>query len=299
MTRIAVLCLFGILTAITNVEPPTAQPDCNAANATTFMPPSDPATASWFDTRNWSNGIPDDNSVACVPPEAADLAEVWHGVSRILEPIGWKSNGAPGDTNYAVADVAAASAISYSDPPPPTTQGVCCLGSDCLETDYFDCQNLGGFFRGDLFDCSLFNPCLTGACCVSDPDCIDQDLGGGSMDEELCDLTDGTYLGGASCNDSDPCQRFRLPEGFEIIDLTPSMHDLRRRHPRLNNCGVVSVHIGTESSTWEAEVYTYDNKVLTQHTDNAEIDVFPDVNDFDAMTWFRCRLPQCRRRFVQ
>ncbi len=87
MTRIAALCLFSILTGIANAEPPASQPNCNAANATTFMPLGDPASASWFNTRNWSNGIPDDNSVACFPPEAADLAKAWHGVTRIIEPI--------------------------------------------------------------------------------------------------------------------------------------------------------------------------------------------------------------------
>jgi hypothetical protein len=236
----------------------------------------------WTNVANWTNGIPDAHSVACVPPDAAELAGAWVGVTRIVDPrIMEGAEGASRKASQAFVGVV----NLHPDPPPPTTLGVCCLGSNCVEGDYFDCMILGGYFRSDVLDCSLFNPCLTGACCVSDPGCLD--LGGGALDEEECDLTHGTYVGGAQCGATDPCQRLRIPQGFEIVEVTPGMEALQRRHPHINNCGEVVVHIGTEESSWPAEIYLYDNGHLEQLTNNDVSDNFPDINDAGTIVWNR------------
>ncbi len=104
----------------------------------------------------WTQGIPRPTEVACFPSEAANLADTWPGIVRILEPMG------------AVAGVPASVIASIPNPPNPTDVGGCCLGSSCIVTDYFDCMVQDGYFRSDVFDCSIFNPCISGACCVSD-----------------------------------------------------------------------------------------------------------------------------------
>jgi hypothetical protein len=114
------------------------------------------------------------------------------------------------------------------------------------------------------------------------------------MEEELCDIMGGGYLGGAACGVTDPCERFRIPGGFEIVEVTPGMEAFRRRHPRINNCGQIVVHIGSETSSWEAEIYLYDNGLLTQVTNDGLSNVFPDINDKGTITWDRGLVPANR-----
>ena len=232
-----------------------------------------PPGGSFFDAENWTNGLPGPDQVACSPDDQLRVGS--------LTPSEPQAGGSD-DPRYG------------SNPPPPTASGSCCLGSTCLETDAFDCRELDGYFLERVGPCSEF-VCDTGVCCKQDAECVDDDGGGGPMDEELCDIMGGSYLGGAACGASDPCERFRIPEGFEITELTPGMEARARRHPRLNNCGQVVVHIGTETDSWDAEIYLYDNGLLTQITDDGLGNVFPDVNDRGTMVWDRRIDPQTRQ----
>jgi len=141
--------------------------------------------------------------------------------------------------------------------------GACCAGPVCVITDQFDCKIIRqGYFREGVVGC-FPDTCTPGACCNPSHVCFDSTSGIGTIDEPACAAMDGNYLGGAACDDADLCERYRLPLGYETIELTPGMEALKRRHPRMNNCGEVVVQIGTPQTEWEADIFLFDNGTMT------------------------------------
>jgi len=246
---------------------PESTRDTRTCDTTYVGPPG----GVWQDRDNWTNGLPRPGNVACFPEDnrAKDALNALDSSGVITRVIGGSN-----DPPYRV--------WTYPNPPAPTAWGSCCLESTCMETDAFDCRELGGYFLEGVGPCNEL-VCATGACCIQDAECLDDY---GDMDKSLCDIMNGDFLGGAVC-ENDPCQRFRIPEGFEIVELTPGWEARMRRRPRINNCGQIVVHIGTETSSWNAEIYLYDNGLLTQLTDNDLVDVFPVINDEGTIVWIR------------
>jgi len=236
---------------------------------TTYVGPSGGA---WQLQVNWTNGLPRPGDVACFPED--------HGRVGSLNPPHWtgvitRVIGGSNDPPLAV--------WTYPNPPAPTAWGSCCLGSTCMETDAFDCRELGGYFLEGVGPCTEL-VCATGACCIQDAECLDD---GGDMDESLCDIMNGHYLGGAVC-ENDPCQRFRIPKGFEIVEVTPGMEALEHWYPRLNNCGQIVFDLWLDAASLATtEIFHYDNGLLTQITDNNIKETFPDINDEGAIVWLR------------
>ncbi len=169
----------------------------------------------------------------------------------------------------------------------PSLWGACCVGSSCIITDAFNCRELGGYHLVGTLICEP-EICQTGVCCTSTPECLDESDLGFPVEQQDCDEQGGVFVGGApACDATDPCARYRIPEGFETVEVTPGFEPFKRRHPRMNNCGEIAVHIGTEEDSWEADVYVYDNGLLTQATDSLLGDTFPDINDHGTVTWAR------------
>jgi hypothetical protein len=73
-----------------------------------------------------------------------------------------------------------------------------------------------------------------------------------------------------------------IPVGYEIADITsgPIFHHA----PRMNDCGEVVFYVGYPADT-NAEIFYYDNGLLTQVTDNNEADSYPDINDIGTIVW--------------
>ena len=258
-----------------------SRPRCH----TTYDPPVDDGAAE-IDV-NWTNGLPRPGDVACVPADSLE-----EGAEKVARLFGDTDN-LPFEVRVVVRHVGRASPAgslaveSSGGPPSPTTVSACCLGSACVITDYFDCRQQGGYFREGLVNC-FPGVCDTGACCTSTAECLDDDGVGGGMDEEQCGFSGGTYLGGAPC-DTDPCERFRIPKGFEIVEAAPGTELLQRLYPRFNNCGNIVFNMASETTPFgsEAEIYLYDNGALSKVTDDAIADVFPDINDKGTIVWTR------------
>jgi hypothetical protein len=212
----------------------------------------------WHLVDNWSNGLPRPGVTACFIDEA----------SRDARSVAATQGG-----------------LGYSNPPAPTAIGACCLGSSCMITDYFECQIQGGYFRENQVFCDG-GICDTGACCTDTPACADDDGGGGSMDEEVCDIRGGVYLGGALCNNADSCQRFRLPPGYEIVEASAGTEQSQHGVPRLNNCGEIVFHIGAHNEP-PAVILYYDNGNIASITTTSEAEVIPDINDNGAVALIR------------
>ncbi len=277
MRHLLLLTVVGLVAVAESLDAPLSAPAAMPTCHTTYIGP--PGGGLWIQA-NWTNGIPRAAGVACFPPEAGDLAGRWPGVARIVQPPSVGAVPSP------VPTYVGSGGHMISGPPGPTDLGPCCLGSTCVESDAFDCRVMDGYFRGDIVQCEQQSICMTGACCTGDPPaCIDEDGAGDPMDEAFCDILGGDYLGGAQCDATDPCQRFRRPNGFESIEVTPGMENLKRRHPHMNNCGEVVFHIWLEPA---GEVFYYDNGVLTQVTNSEDIsDIFPDINDDGTIVWGR------------
>ncbi|UCC31531.1 MAG: hypothetical protein JSU86_04485, partial [Phycisphaerales bacterium] len=221
-----------------------------------------PLGGSFYAADNWTNGLPSRDQVACLPDDQRRVGS--------LNPSEPQAGGSD-DPPYA------------SNPPPPPASGSCCLGSTCMETDAFDCRELDGYFLEGVGPCSEF-VCDTGVCCKQDAECLDDDGAGGQMDQDLCDIVVGNYLGGGRCDDTDPCQRYRIPEGYEIIDV--SSGTVVHSKPRINNCGQIVFHIGPSYEDI-MEVFLYDNRSLGAVTANSVPDAWPSINDEGAITWTR------------
>jgi hypothetical protein len=103
------------------------------------------------------------------------------------------------------------------------------------------------------------------------------------MDPELCDIIAGSYLGGARCDRADPCERFRLPPGFELVDVNYAMiqHDV----PGLNDCGEIVAAIVLGSTAYRYEVFLDDNGRLVQLTSDNIADAQPSLNDLGQLAW--------------
>jgi hypothetical protein len=225
-----------------------------------------PPGAPWQLESNWSNGIPGPDTAPCFPSHAGT-------VGSLLQE----------DTAPSAVTVA------YARPASPTATGSCCLGSSCMETDAFDCRELGGHFLEGVGPCTQF-VCDTGVCCKQNPECVDDDGFGGDMDEALCHTVGGDYLGGAACTE-DPCQRYRIPLGFEIIEAAPGTETLEHGVPRINNCGQIVFHMGPRGlGDRETEVHLYENGEVIQVTDDPLVsNVYPDINDDGTIVWVRGR----------
>ncbi len=176
----------------------------------------------------WTNGLPGPTRAACFPDDV-----------KVAQAAGTRQT-VPMSGLFARAKARGSGMTS------PTANGSCCLGSTCQQTDAFDCRELGGYFLEGVGPCSEL-VCATGACCTDDTVCNDD--GGGGMNEALCGILNGNYLGGAPCDYTDPCQRFRLPQGFEYIELTPGHDAFEHGRPRLNNCGESVFHTTTPAAT--------------------------------------------------
>ena len=98
------------------------------------------------------------------------------------------------EDRHRLAGREAAMPIQSLTPPSPTAFGACCLGSDCVNTDYFDCRELNGSFRENLI-CFL-ETCNTGACCTDPYTCVDA-VGVDPMDEAQWVAMGGDHLGEA------------------------------------------------------------------------------------------------------
>jgi len=85
-----------------------------------------------------------------------------------------------------------------------------------------------------------------------------------------------------------PCQRVRLYSGFEIVEANPDyvLYE-NRTSPFINNCGemVFSVHAGPTPPGDAAQVFHYDNGVVTQLTFLPGFASNPDINDHGNMVW--------------
>ena len=167
-----------------------------------------------------------------------------------------------------------------SDPPAVDAVGACCVGTSCVFTDWFDCREMGGYLRRNVV--CTGGTCATGVCCTDQPACTDSQDIGQSMDQSLCTIVGGIYVGGAVCGDTDPCQRSRLPAGFEIVQVHAGFD--RHNTPHMNNCGEVVYHFGPFFENW-TEVFKYDNGILVQLTNNQVPDARPDIND-DGLVCF-------------
>ena len=254
----------AVLVATWGVFAPAQAMDPTAASSTAptcdTMYIGPPDGASWVQA-NWTNGIPHPGRVPCFP----DYVDRADGTQQELPTSG--------------------PITRPSNPPPPTATGSCCLASTCVQTDYFDCRQLAGYFLEGVGPCNEFL-CASGVCCVGDPPaCIGDDGGGGGMDESLCAILSGNYLGGAVCDATEPCQRFRIPEGFEVIDVI-SDDILFHPPPRLNNCGEI---VFTYDFAWieTGEIRLYDNGLIARVTDNAIPDGGPDINDRGTIVWYQ------------
>jgi hypothetical protein len=251
---IACVLYVALVSAIlyaADAQNPTEEPARTATCETMYLGPPDGDLAI---QASWSAGIPAPGMRGCFP-DRAGTAVLWGG-----------------------------SAAGQSDPnTPPTTLGVCCLRSSCVETDYFDCRESGGYFLEGIVAC-VASVCNTGSCCTDAPSCQDDDGLGGDMDESLCTARDGVFVGGALCDASDPCQRFRIPQGFEILEVAPGTESEEHGAPTLNNCGEVIFYVGPfyEPTT---ELFLYDNGSLNQFTTNSVSDGFPTINDLGMVSW--------------
>jgi len=172
----------------------------------------------------------------------------------------------------------------------------CCIGSTCLVTDERDCETQGGYFLSLVGLCTA-NICATGACCLEAdglgvPQCRDDDGLGGAMDESFCASLGGAYVGGSNCVDGAPCPFHQVPDGYEVIDVTPiSLQGFEIFNAQINDCGQITFPVrfrAFDNST--SEVLLYDNGSIVQLTEDDALDTFPDVNDDGALVWSR-RLP--------
>ncbi|RME40732.1 MAG: hypothetical protein D6788_02730, partial [Planctomycetota bacterium] len=170
--------------------------------------------------------------------------------------------------------------------------GACCVGSTCLVTDAFDCKIQRGYFQPNVVSCTQAT-CGTGVCCtpVQDVGEVGCNDGGGWMDEPTCAAIGGQYIGGAVCDETDACQRFRIPEGFEIVEAAAPLLGLRHRPPRLNDCGEIVFFVDMETPFGlRGVVFRADNGRLEQitHTEEEGIsNIFPDINDQGVIVWSR------------
>jgi hypothetical protein len=224
----------------------------------------------FYNASNWSNGIPTETMAACFPSGTNSAA----------------AGGATGnDLGFPLPEPGTVGFVgTASGTPHPLAIGACCLGSSCLITDYFDCLIQGGYFRENQVFCDD-GICDTGACCTDTPACADDDGGGGPMDEKVCDIRGGEYLGGAVCDASDPCQRSRLPQGFEIVIV--SIGSYNHGVPRMNNCGQVVFHRSTTTADLpEADVWLYDDSALVLWAEDPDVaNSFPDISDTGMIAW--------------
>ncbi len=213
-----------------------------------------PLDGDWDVDAFWSTGIPTAEKRGCIPDRAGNA--VLSGANVVGQP----------DPNI-----------------PPTTMGACCLGSSCVENDYFNCRELGGNFVSGVVACTA-SVCTIGSCCTDAPSCTDDNGAGGAMDDSLCISLGGIFVGGANCDATDPCQRFRIPPGFEIIEVAPGTESQEHGAPALNNCGEIIFYIGPfyEPTT---ELRRYDNTFLLQFTTNNDSDAFPAINDRGEVSW--------------
>ena len=90
----------------------------------------------------------------------------------------------------------------------------CCTGDDCLVTTELACDEAGGNWLIGTTDCGTDpnctlppletdNECCKGACCLGPGECEDEVTAGVPMTEPDCE---GTYIGGAACDDDPfPC----------------------------------------------------------------------------------------------
>lgn len=79
-----------------------------------------------------------------------------------------------------------------------------------------------------------------------------------------------------------------LPRGYEIVDVT-SGNGLLENFVRMNNNGQVVWGARLFPENIEAEIWMYDARTgeLTQITDDAVYDGYPDINDEGAIVWSR------------
>ena len=139
-----------------------------------------PPDGDWRLAANWNPVIPGANDVTCFPGQAtADSVNL------------------PGNLTVRIiagSEVMAKGAAAGPNPPPVGAIGACCTGSQCIDTDYFDCRELGGFFKAGIGVC-VPGICATGACCRESPECADDDGLGNPMDESLVILTEEPHSG--------------------------------------------------------------------------------------------------------
>ncbi len=246
-----------IAPAVAQLSTVSSAGQTNVICDTTFI---GPPGAPWQLAANWSSGIPGDTDTACFPDAAGASAAAGLG-GDLFAPL--------------------------PDPPAPTSQGACCLGATCELTDYFDCREASGFFKPGVFFCGP-STCGSGVCCIGESACADDDGVGGVMTPALCGQLGGNYLGSAACGVTDPCQRFRIPEGFEIIDA--GSDDQFRVRPNINNCGQIVVGAGGTDGVSDPlqEVVLYENGALSLVTnDPSTVHNFADISDNGSITWTR------------
>ncbi len=84
----------------------------------------------------------------------------------------------------------------------------CCMGDDCEMLTEIACDQAGGYWLwgvvwcGAQPDCDLPGAngvCCTGACCTGPGVCYHDTPTYEDMDEEICDIINGTFYGGAVC----------------------------------------------------------------------------------------------------
>lgn len=167
-----------------------------------------------------------------------------------------------------------------------TSTGACCMGETCVEMFPATCEVQGGYPAPQVTSCSA-GLCERGACCIEPDECIDDDGFGGPMDEQLCDILFGTYVGGASCIGQAPCPFQKLPSGYEIIEISPpELNHFQHGRPKINDCGEIVFGVRILSvDIMGQEIYHYDNGKLKRLTENEIVDTLPVINDDGIIVW--------------